>query len=234
MEQSELFAQPSTGLIDGLRHADEFLPSAAEVDLLARFATLPFHEAEYRQYRARRRIVSYGASYDFEKYELRPAPPIPAFLDPVRERIAAWAGQDPADFTHAVVTEYRPGTPLGWHRDIPHFETVVGLSLGGVARMRLRPYRPGQPADPERTLSLKLLPRSIYALERVARWDWQHCIAPTRELRYSITFRTLRRPDARLEARRTAHGPGVAEIAAVGYPAARQPSIPSGNQYVRR
>jgi hypothetical protein len=25
-----------------------------------------------------------------------------------------------------------------------------------------------------------------------ARWGWQHCVAPTKELRYSITFRTAR------------------------------------------
>jgi hypothetical protein len=27
-----------------------------------------------------------------------------------------------------------------------------------------------------------------------ARWGWQHAIAPTGALRYSITFRTLRGP----------------------------------------
>ena len=38
--------------------------------------------------------------------------------------------------------------------------------------------------------------RSAYVLKGEARWDWQHAIAPTRELRYSITFRTRREPPA--------------------------------------
>jgi len=42
------------------------------------------------------------------------------------------------------VTEYREGTALGWHRDVPDFEVVVGASLAGPARMRLRPYPPGE------------------------------------------------------------------------------------------
>jgi alkylated DNA repair dioxygenase AlkB len=38
-----------------------------------------------------------------------------------------------------------------------------------------------------------LEPRSAYALTGAARWSWQHSIPATKELRYSITFRTLRR-----------------------------------------
>ena len=36
-------------------------------------------------------------------------------------------------------------------------------------------------------------PRSAYLLTGTARWGWQHSIAPTPALRYSITFRTRRR-----------------------------------------
>jgi alkylated DNA repair dioxygenase AlkB len=41
-------------------------------------------------------------------------------------------------------------------------------------------------------LSLALEPRSIYLLQGEARWGWQHSIAPTPALLWSITFRTLR------------------------------------------
>jgi alkylated DNA repair dioxygenase AlkB len=37
-----------------------------------------------------------------------------------------------------------------------------------------------------------LEPRSGYVLAGKARTAWQHSIPPTKELRYSITFRTLR------------------------------------------
>jgi alkylated DNA repair dioxygenase AlkB len=28
-----------------------------------------------------------------------------------------------------LIAEYRPGNPLGWHRDVPDFESIVGISL---------------------------------------------------------------------------------------------------------
>jgi alkylated DNA repair dioxygenase AlkB len=95
-----------------------------------------------------------------------------------------------ASFVHALITEYRPGTPIGWHSDAPHFERVVGISLAGAARMRFRPYAAKN--DRSAAIALELAPRSAYAMEGDVRWRWQHHIPPTRELRYSITFRTLR------------------------------------------
>jgi alkylated DNA repair dioxygenase AlkB len=35
-------------------------------------------------------------------------------------------------------------------------------------------------------------PRSAYVLSGAARYAWQHAIPPTKALRYSITFRTLK------------------------------------------
>ena len=96
---------------------------------------------------------------------------------------------DAASFAHALVTEYRPGTQLGWHRDTPEFGIVAGISLAAPCRMRWRPY---PPSKSDRALVLDLEPRSAYIMREDARWRWQHSIAPTKGLRYSITFRTLR------------------------------------------
>jgi alkylated DNA repair dioxygenase AlkB len=38
----------------------------------------------------------------------------------------------------------------------------------------------------------ELEPRSAYLMGGSARWSWQHSIAATKDLRYSITFRVLR------------------------------------------
>jgi alkylated DNA repair dioxygenase AlkB len=111
---------------------------------------------------------------------------------PLREKVARWIGIPPGTFVHGLVTEYAPGTPLGWHRDVPNFEVIVGVSLGGPARMRLRPYRPGEKNRREDVIPLELQPRSAYVMRDTARWGWQHSIAETKELRYSITFRTAR------------------------------------------
>jgi alkylated DNA repair dioxygenase AlkB len=92
--------------------------------------------------------------------------------------------------THALIAEYQPGTQLGWHRDVPEFELVGGLSLHGPARLRFRPY-PHRKGD-RTSLRLDLEPRAAYTLRGPARWGWQHAVSPTPALRYSITFRTLR------------------------------------------
>jgi alkylated DNA repair dioxygenase AlkB len=168
----------------------DFLSREEEAGLLAGIATLDLREAKYKDYTAKRRVASFGAGYDFDANELTPAPILAPFLLPLRTRVAQWAGVPAEDFGYALVSEYRPGTTLGWHRDVPHFEMVAGVSLASPATMRFRPYPPKKGA---RIFTLELAPRSAYILRGEARWGWQHSIAPTPALRYSITFRTMRK-----------------------------------------
>ena len=150
---------------------------------------LELHGAVYKSYIAKRRVAHFGSSYDFDSNQRIAAPPLPAFLEPLRAKAAKWIGEPPAALVSTLVAEYRPGVPLGWHRDVPDFETVVGVSLLGTARMRFRRYPPVAPKK-EDVVSLALAPRSAYVLRAEARWAWQHSIAATEELRYSVTFRT--------------------------------------------
>lgn len=187
--QAELFAS-ARSFPDGFSYVADFLTPTQERELLEQFRTLEFHEAQYKEWRARRRIVSFGASYDFTHNRLDPAAPIPQFLHGLRAEAAAWAGLASTRFEYAILAEYRPGTPLGWHRDRPEFEEVIGVSLLGRARMRFRPWPP-QPNERARS-TIELEPRSAYLMRGPARWMWQHAVSPTRELRYSITFRSRR------------------------------------------
>ena len=173
----------------GLIYRREFLARDEEQSLLENIRALPLREAQYRQYTARRRTVNYGYSYDFQQLEAKPAPPIPEFLATARARAAQFAGVSAQDFVQALIAEYTPGTPLGWHRDVPDFELIVGISLAGAARIRFRPY-PWKPERRKEVFALELEPRSAYILRDEARWGWQHSVPPTKELRYSITFRT--------------------------------------------
>ncbi len=186
MKQAEIFPQ---SLPPGLIYREDFLTAAEEQQLVAEIQGLPLKEAQYRQYTARRRTVNFGFSYDFTHLQSKAAPPIPDFLTPLRTRVATWAGVQPEDFVQALIAEYQPGTPLGWHRDVPDFELVVGISLAGAARLRFRPY-PWSPEKKAQVFALELAPRSAYILRDEARWAWQHHVPPTKELRYSITFRT--------------------------------------------
>jgi alkylated DNA repair dioxygenase AlkB len=186
MAQPSLFDEPAA-LPNGLVFARGFLTPDEERHLLAAIEGLQLHEAQYKEYTAKRRIASFGAEYDFAANELKPAPGLPPFLAPLQEKVAAWVGFPPDRFTHALVSEYRPGTPLGWHRDVPQFEVIVGVSLAADARMRFRPW---PPRKGQALLALDLPPRSAYVLRDEVRWRWQHSVEATKALRYSITFRT--------------------------------------------
>ena len=185
MTQQSLFEEAA--LPSGLAHREAFVTREEEAELIAGIAALELREAQYKEFTAKRRVASFGSGFDYDANELVPAPVIAPFLMPLRDKIAAWAGIDAAEFGYALVSEYRPGTQLGWHRDVPQFEMIAGVSLGGIARMRFRPY---PPRKGDRILALDLAPRSAYILREDARWKWQHSIAPTPGLRFSITFRT--------------------------------------------
>ena len=175
--QGQLFG-PALALPEGFILVPEFIGAHDERALLEAIAALPLEAARYKQYTARRRIALFEQG-------------MPQFLEALAGKIAAWMGVPRDELRHALVNEYRPGTPLGWHRDAPTYERVAGVSLGGWARMRLRPWPARKGAS---TLSLDLAPRSAYRMEGPARWGWQHSIPATKEQRYSVTFRTLRAP----------------------------------------
>jgi alkylated DNA repair dioxygenase AlkB len=195
MPQAALFDDlaPSPGALpDGLVYEDGFLSAPEEAALIELIARLPLQEARYKSYTARRRVVSYGGRFDYDANELLPSGALIEELHPLRARVAQWAGVAPDALAHVLVAEYLPGTPLGWHRDVPDFEDVYGVSLGSTALLRLRPYPPVRPRR-EDIIKLPVQPRSIYALRGTARWGWQHSVAPVDAARWSITFRTMRR-----------------------------------------
>ena len=189
--QPALFDFPRD-LPQGLLYQPEFVTPEEEAALLCAIAPLPLREAKFREYFAKRRVAHFHADTDTPRYDdggvdsftSRPMPPLVAAL---RDKVAGWLGLAAADFVHALVSEYRPGTPIGWHRDKPVYGIVVGISLAGWGRMRFRPY---EAQDARHTVALDLAPRSVYVMREAIRWDWQHSMLPTKELRYSITLRT--------------------------------------------
>jgi alkylated DNA repair dioxygenase AlkB len=178
---------------DGFRYVSDFLQEAEERDLLSEVRTLPFNEVRMRGQVARRRTTHFGWLYGYESWRITPGPPIPAFLLPLRDRVAGLLGVPPGDLAEVLVTEYLSGAGIGWHRDAPMFGDVAGISLLGPCRFRFRRERDGI----RQTRDLTLAPRSAYVLAGAARWQWQHSIPPGRSPRYSITFRTLRDPGSR-------------------------------------
>lgn len=186
-QQPSLFDSPPA-LPAGLRYAEGVIAPEAAAALVAAFADLPFQAFDFHGFKGNRRVVSFGSRYDFSASALKEAAPLPDWLEPARRAAAAFAEVPPAAIEHAMVTEYAPGAGIGWHRDRPEFDKVIGLSFVSEAVLRLR-RREG---EAWRRASLPLAPGSAYVLDGAARQDWQHSITPGERLRYSVTFRTLR------------------------------------------
>ena len=142
---------------------------------------------------AKRTARHFGLDYDYERREaIAEAEPMPEWLVPVRERAASFAGVAPDELVEILVQRYPEGAQIGWHRDAPAFGIVVGLSFASACRMRFRRELGGV----RREFELELAPRSGYVLAGEARSAWKHHVPPTKALRYSVTFRTLKKPRA--------------------------------------
>jgi alkylated DNA repair dioxygenase AlkB len=179
----------------GFDYREEFISLDEERHLVAAISEVQFGSFEMRGVVARRRVKFYGRSYDAVP---GPEEPIPEFLFPLRDRLAAWAKIDPAAFAMALINEYQESAPIGWHRDAPQYELIAGVSLLSSSRMKLRPYvapkAVSKVAGPRKTThEIELKPRSAYLITGEARAGYEHSIPPVTSLRYSITFRTLRR-----------------------------------------
>jgi len=175
-------------LPEGFIYQARFIAADEERVLLDEIAQLEFHEVRMHGVVARRRVIQYGWKYAFDGARLSEGPPLPAFLLALRDRAASLASVSSEALSEALITEYQPGAPIGWHRDAPGFGIVVGVSLLSACRFRFR-------RGPERgsaRVTLTLEPGSAYVLSGPARSEWQHSIPQVAELRYSITFRTLR------------------------------------------
>jgi alkylated DNA repair dioxygenase AlkB len=180
----DLFETPVVGP-PGFRYQDNVVSEADERTFIAEFAHLPFAPFEYHGYVGNRRTVAFGFTYDFSTESVREAAPMPDFLVPLAGRFS----DIPADaLVQALVTEYAPGAGIGWHRDRPVYDDIVGLSFGAACTLRFR-KRDG--ASWLR-YSLEAAPRSAYLLRGAARDEWEHSIPAVDQLRYSVTFRSFR------------------------------------------
>jgi alkylated DNA repair dioxygenase AlkB len=184
-------------LPDGFAYREDFISPDEERALIQAINGIEFANFEMRGAVAKRRVAFFGLSYDDTRQAIGE---MPAFLDDVRARAAAWGEVEPDDFVMALINEYRSGAPIGWHRDAPQYGIVAGISLVSGCRMKFRPYvaprdLAGRVADasPRKTThEIALQPRSAYLITGQSRSHFEHSIPAVGELRYSITFRTLR------------------------------------------
>ena len=179
---------PSTAP-SGFHYLPDWITVEEEKPLLSQIERLSFSDVRMHGVTAKRRVVHFGWDYGYASWTIEPTEPIPDWLMPLRLRAGALMGVPAEAVEEVLVTRYEPGAGIGWHRDAPMFgPRVVGVSLAGTCRMRFQRKVAGERETAEATLG----PRSSYLLAEEARFSWQHSIPSAKELRYSITFRTLK------------------------------------------
>lgn len=181
----DLFDLP---ILPGLALRSDIVTTEEEASLIERIDDSGLAPFRFQGWLGRRMTRSFGWTYDFDRASFAPSDPLPDWLESLRDR-AADVARLPADaLVQALVIRYDPGAGIGWHRDRPVFDQVVGISLGNAATMRFRRRKAGG-FDRRQ---VPLAPRSIYHLTDEARQDWEHSIAPMNLPRWSVTFRSLR------------------------------------------
>lgn len=187
--QLDLFAVPAA--IPGLVQAEDFVTVDEELALSARIDASALTPFQFQGWEGKRLTTSFGRGYDFARGQVTAAPPIPGWLEPLRARAAELAGLAAEDLGQALLIHYPPGAAIGWHRDRPQFETVVGVSLGEPAVLRLRRRTASGFAKVFERRAVPLPPRSAYVLAGEVRHAWEHSIVGQVGTRRSITFRSF-------------------------------------------
>ena len=168
-----------------------FINKDEEEKLLEATSGIELHHLLFHGYEAKRKIASFGWDWSFEKRTLSKGKEIPKAFNFLIQKIAEHLSLSKETFAELLITEYPVGSVINWHRDAPPFDLIAGISLLSDCTFRLRPY---DKAKQKRNaiISFTAEQRSLYIINDAARSDWEHSIAPTKKLRYSITLRTLK------------------------------------------
>jgi alkylated DNA repair dioxygenase AlkB len=178
-------------LPQGFLYVQDFLKEEDEKHLLDVIRGIELHPMIFQGFEAKRKVASFGFDYSFEKRNLSKGKEIPSAFDAVIKKVANQMCLPSSAFAELLVTEYPAGSVINWHRDAPPFDRIAGISLQSDCIFKLRPHDKAKQGRSS-IISLPVKRRSLYIMEGSSRSEWQHSIAPVKEVRYSITLRTLR------------------------------------------
>jgi alkylated DNA repair dioxygenase AlkB len=179
-------------LPEGFFYQPDFLTEKEERDLLHEISGIRLHTFLFQGFEAKRKVKSFGYDYSFDKKSLSEGESIPSVFHPIIKKVADLLSLATSDFAELLLTEYPIGSVINWHRDAPPFELIAGISLRSDCTFRLRPQEKAKQSRSS-IISFPVKRRSLYVMQGPARSDWQHSISPVKQVRYSITLRTLRK-----------------------------------------
>lgn len=172
----------------GLAYIDQFISIEEETVLINHLKKINWQKVNMYGVEAKRRVAHFGLDYSYESRILTPTSEAPDFLRPLLIKSSQALNVEADDLKEVLISHYPVGAPIGWHKDSPQFESLIGISLGSDCLMKFRRVMPQETLR----FNLVLERRSAYILQGEARWHWQHHIPPVKHDRYSITMRTLK------------------------------------------
>jgi alkylated DNA repair dioxygenase AlkB len=178
-------------LPEGFSYIPDFINNEEEDRLHAEISKLDLHLFNFQGYEAKRKVASFGYDWSFEKKVLNKGKDIPGSFHCIINKVSKHLSKEPEDFAELLVTEYPVGSVINWHRDAPPFDLIAGISLRTDCIFKLRPHEKKK-QNRRSIVSLPVKRRSLYIMQGPSRTEWQHSIDPVKEVRYSITLRTLR------------------------------------------
>lgn len=185
---------PAALPVPGLTVAPDYLGVDVERHLLATIDDQPWLTD------LQRRVQHYGYRYDYKARKVAAdmfLGPLPDWAGQLASRLfrEGWFERQPDQL---IVNEYQPGQGITKHVDcVPCFgPTIASLSLGSSCMLDLENKQAGQKH------SVPLAPRSLFLLQREARYQWTHAVparkkdsiggkTAIRNRRVSLTFRTV-------------------------------------------
>ncbi len=187
MSKTDLISPTFTS---NLIYIPEFITQEEEQFLLNNIEQLDWQKVIFFNKEARRKVVHFGLDYSFDTRTVSPTTLPPFFLQFLIEKSARLVDQKPEELSEILITYYPTNAGIGWHRDAPMFDKIIGISLHNFCEMRFR-----KRTNHKEQIKVGLEPRSVYILSGAIRWGWEHSIFPLKSPRYSITLRTLRKKD---------------------------------------
>lgn len=179
-------------LPEGFYYTSDFITETEESNLLDAISTIELGAMKFHQYEARRRVASFGHGWSFTEHKLKKANEIPKSFDFLIDKVSHHLQVKTQALAQLLVTEYPVGSVINWHRDAPPFDIIAGVSLLSDCIFRLRPHDK-EKQQRNATISLPVQRRSLYSMQGIAREAWQHSTMPVKKVRYSLTFRTLKK-----------------------------------------
>ena len=176
---------------DGFEYYSDFLSENEEGDLLSTISGMELQTFVFQGFAAKRKVASFGYTYSFDNRKLSEGDAFPEDFRSIVARAADIAKVSPDAFEEVLVTEYPEGAVINWHRDAPAFDIIAGISYAVFCLKKKRPHEKAL-QNRNSVISIAVEPRSLYIMRGAARSEWEHSIAPVKNKRYSITFRTLR------------------------------------------